>query len=267
MHFYVVFLSLGQGKNRVQMLTHDTKKALVQTTAGQISVCRHLFQQGFQYVLLRELQSDRIEGEFSVYRQSTGANMYMLASDVLNAFKSRLTNMAAKLDALDLATGGSTSHVCKGVEYADAAAIEECIGDETLTEEEEMSCAYVAGWLELKCKDLDFDADEDLISGKQEEFITEVSRGGLTVPHVATVDIVKCGLRFLNRARTQVCCTMKFSNIIKTFSDYSSCEINSDIFYRKTANVLLHGLHNLEKDHQKNDKLYQTSTKKARMAE
>ena len=31
---------------------------------------------GFDYVLLREFQSDRIEGEFGIYRQSTGGNMF-----------------------------------------------------------------------------------------------------------------------------------------------------------------------------------------------
>ena len=35
---------------------------------------------------------------------------------------------------------------------------------------------------------------------------------------------------------------------------------------KRLSNVLLHGLHKLEKDHQKNLRLMQTSVKKARMA-
>ena len=58
----------GHGPNRIQCLTHDTKKVLVQTTAGLIAVCSYLFSAGFKYVCLREIQSNRIEGEFSVYR-------------------------------------------------------------------------------------------------------------------------------------------------------------------------------------------------------
>ena len=58
----------GHGSKRIHCLTHDTKRALVQTTEGLIAVCNHLLNSGFKYVLLRELQSDRIEGEFSVYR-------------------------------------------------------------------------------------------------------------------------------------------------------------------------------------------------------
>ena len=58
----------GHGKGREHCVTHDTKKALVQTMQGMAFICAHLLTQaGFQYVLLRELQSDRIEGEFSVY--------------------------------------------------------------------------------------------------------------------------------------------------------------------------------------------------------
>ena len=68
-------------------MTHDTKKALVQTTEGLIAVCKHLLNIGFDYVLLREIQSDRIEGEFSVYRQSTGASAFMTTGDVTYAFK------------------------------------------------------------------------------------------------------------------------------------------------------------------------------------
>ena len=147
----VFTFSSGQGPTRVNSLTHDTKKALEQTTAGQIEVCKHLFQKGFTYVLLRDLQSDRIEGEFSVYRQSTGANSYMVASDVLSCFKRRLSRFAASnLESLDFAAD-SPAHICKGVDYGDAAAIEACLREERLSEMEEMSCGYVAGWLESKC--------------------------------------------------------------------------------------------------------------------
>ena len=138
------------------MLTHDTKKALVQTTAGQMEVCKHLFEKGCDYVLLRDLQSDRIEGEFSVYRQSTGANAYMVAGDVLNSFKRRLTRFAAShLESIDFASD-SPSHECRGMVYKDAAAIERCLLEEGLSEFEELSCAYVAGWLStfLNLKDI-----------------------------------------------------------------------------------------------------------------
>ena len=82
----------GHGQNRICCITHDTKKAMVQTIAGFIDMSKYLFSVGFQYVLLGSLQNDRIEAEFSVYRQSTGTNMFMTSQDALSAFKKRLTH-------------------------------------------------------------------------------------------------------------------------------------------------------------------------------
>ncbi len=55
-------LNSGHGASRQQCLTHDTKKALVQTMEGLSELCDQLFGVGFEYVLLREVQSDRLEG-------------------------------------------------------------------------------------------------------------------------------------------------------------------------------------------------------------
>ena len=248
------------------MLTHDTKKALKQTMGGQIAVCQYLFEKGFKYVPLRHLQSDRIEGEFAVYRQSTGANMFMISSDVFNAFKSRLTKMAATLESLDVVCVSSGSHHCRGMEFEDAAAIEAFIEDATLTSEEEIACAYVAGWLEFKCNDLQFDEDEYTISGESAEFILEVSRASLTIPHIVTVDFVKAGLRFVNQARAKACCSNKLVSILQSLSDHFCFGFTSKSLMRKLSNVLLRGLHNLEKDNPK-DALIQTSVKQGRMAD
>ena len=62
--------------------------------------------------------------------------------------------------------------------------------EEGLSELEEMSCAYVAGWLESKCKDLDISDTEWEVSGKPLEFIEEVSGGSLNIPHVVTFEFV-----------------------------------------------------------------------------
>lgn len=260
----------GHGANRIQSLTHDTKKALIQTTEGQMAVCRHLFTEGFQYVLLRELQSDRIEGEFSVYRQSTGGNAFMRAADVICAFKRRLTRFAATfLESIDTEPVESScgSHVCNGMEYDDAATIEACVSAVKLTDMEEYSTAYVAGWLEMKCDDLCFSVDEPLVSGEVIGFIQEVSRGYLTIPHVCTVQLVNTGLRFMKMSRNRACCRTKVVGILHAINSYHDYGLSSTHLLRRLANVLLHGLQKLEQDHQTNAKLYQTSIKKARLAE
>ena len=60
--------------NRHQALTHDTKRALVQTMEALYELCQYLFTVGYKFVLLRQIQNDRLEGEFGVYRQSLAAN-------------------------------------------------------------------------------------------------------------------------------------------------------------------------------------------------
>ena len=148
--FLLIFqeASSGHGANRIKCFTHDTKNALVQTMQGLIAVCRYLFRNAdFHYVLLREIQSDRLEGEFSVYRQSTGANSFMTTGDVFSVCKQRLTRYAAvNLQSIDVHPV-SKEHTCLGtaIDLEDAASIERCTTDVTLTVNEECSAAYVAG--------------------------------------------------------------------------------------------------------------------------
>ena len=259
----------GHGATRVQCLTHDTKKALVQTTEGMIAVCKHLFTIGFNYVLLREIQSDRIEGEFSVYRQSTGANAFMTTGDVSAAFKKRLAQFAASfLESVVSDASIDNPHTCVGpITAEDASSIEESISDVYLSCHEEMSVAYVSGWLETKCEgELTFSEDEPLLTSEMKDFIEQVSRGSLKIPHMCTYELVKTGLCFVKKAKHRACCRqrlIKILSIMETFYDFG---LSSKKLFKHLANVLLHGLHNLEKDQQKGAVLLQTSIKRARLS-
>ena len=232
-------------------------------------VCAHLFEKGFQYVLLREIQSDRIEGEFSVYRQSIGANAFMTAGDVDSSFKKRLARFAASyLEFIDAGpTENSNSHTCKGMDFEDAINVEACLSEVDLSDLEEYSVAYVAGWLEMKCSDLVFPEDEPLISSQVINFIEEVSRGALKIPHGCTYELVSTGLRYMKKVKQNACCRNKLMSVLQTISDFFDLGFSSTHLFRRLANVLLNGLHKLEKDHQKNAGLYQTSIKKARLAD
>ena len=261
----------GHGPSRIQCLTHDTKKALVQTMEGLIAVCRYLInEENFQYVLLREIQSDRIEGEFSVYRQSTGANSFMTTGDVVTACKRRLARYAASyLRSIDM-NPEPKEHTCMGtaVELEDAVSIEKCTTGVTLTTSEECSAAYVAGWLEMKCDgNVMFSDEEPFVTSEVKDFIETVSRGSLKTPHVCTFHLVQCGLRFMKKARHRACCRNRLIEVLHTLATFNGIDIDCRKMLRHLANVLLNGLHNLEKDQQKNAILLQTSVKKARLAD
>jgi len=194
----------------------------------------------------------------------------MSVGDVNTAFKKRLTRFAASfLEHIDVDITSTNSHVCcNGLDFEDAAAIERCVSDVTLSNTEVNSAAYVAGWLEKKCQsDLSFSEDEEVLCSGAEKFIEEVSRGALKVPHVSTFELVRTGLCFVKHSKHTACCRQRLMNVLCAISMFFDVGISSKHLFRRLANVLLHGIHNLEKDHQKNSALYQTSIKKARLAD
>ena len=133
----------GHGKDRIQCLTHDTKRALVQTTRGHISICEYLLQAGFKYILLRELQSDRIEGEFSIYRQNTGGNAFMTTTDVMTSYRKRLIRFGASF-LHSIEHYEDKVHECVGsMSSDDGLLIEMSLAKIELTEMELSACAYV----------------------------------------------------------------------------------------------------------------------------
>ena len=146
--------------------------------------------------------------------------------------------------------------------------MEVCAIETTLSVEEENAVAYVAGWLEMKCRDkLSFSEEEPIVYGELRSFIDEVSKGSLTVPHVSTYDMVRIGACFVKKSTHGVCCRNNLINILFTINAFYDFGEFSKCFFRRLSNVLLRGLHNLEKDQQKNATLYQTSIKKARLAD
>ena len=114
----------GHGSKRIQSLTHDTRKALIQTTEGLEAVCRHLYSKGQEYVCLKDLQSDKIEREFGIYRQSVGANFFMTAGDAVSSFKKRLTRFSAVMLQQVERNDPKPEHICQVITYDVANAIE-----------------------------------------------------------------------------------------------------------------------------------------------
>ena len=138
----------------------------------------------------------------------------------------------------------------------------------SLSETEESSPAYVAGWLEKKCEDeLVYADDEPKLTNEAKDFIEEVSRGYLTVPHECTYQLVRNGLCFVKKTKHKACCRKRLINVLSIMDTYYDFGLSSKSLFRRLANVLLHGIQNLDKDQAKNACLYQTSVKKAHLAE
>ena len=59
--------------------------------------------------------------------------------------------------------------------------------------------------------------------------------------------------------KEELCCQKQLIKHLVSMNNYLSFGELSDKFLRRLANVLLKGLHNLEKDNQANNVLYQTT--------
>ena len=57
------------------------------TLRGIVALAKLLLQRGFTYVMLGQVQSDRIEGEFGMYSQKAGGNYYISIDQVLNGLR------------------------------------------------------------------------------------------------------------------------------------------------------------------------------------
>lgn len=260
----------GFGKDRIKCLTHDTKRALLQTTECQIFLCQHLLKNGFNYVLLREIQSDRIEGEFSVYRQSTGSNSFMTSADVMHSFRRRLVRYASSfLHYIEHVSNKQHECIDECIDPRDDGSLIEIALRKTKLSTMEMSaCVYVSGWLESKENEFSSLIEEDddpIIDNDDQDFTEILSRGGLKLPHQSTVLLVQFSLRFLKFAKHRACCRNRLMTIIEVIRSSYNFGQYSKSMHKRLANVLLSGMHNLDKDLQSNPGV-QTSIKKARLA-
>ena len=107
------------------------------------------------------------------------------------------------------------------------------------------------------------------MADEAKDFIVEVSRGKLTIPHSSTVDLVRAGLSYLKAHKGSICCKKQMENILRiinSFYGFSTTIEHRSSFFGRLSNVLLKGLHNLEKDIQASTSPYETAVKKARLS-
>ena len=171
---------------------------------------------------------------------------------------------ASFLGSMQIEAAIQPSHLCNDVTLECARVIEE-VGSEILTDFENYAVVYLGGWLEMKCSQLCFLEEEDRITTDDTFFLDLLSRGNLTVPHVSTVSIVKHGLCFVKRFSTKLCCRKQLEEVLHVMNDFYNFGEFNTVFFKRCSNVLLNGLHKLEKDSDRSSGS-QTALKKARLS-
>ena len=110
---------------RVMCLTADTSNALI-TLEGISALIKLLLSKGFKYILPGTIQSDRLEGEFGLYRQSSGG-CYYISVQVINSL------LLQRLKLFDKLVIDSKSHIKDDCCSADLnkeeiSMLDECFG-------------------------------------------------------------------------------------------------------------------------------------------
>ena len=90
--------SLSKYSGRIMCLTVDTSNALYVTLQGIVALIKLLLTKGFSYVLPGTFQSDRIEGEFGIYKQSLGGCYYISTQQIMNSLALQRLELFDKLE-------------------------------------------------------------------------------------------------------------------------------------------------------------------------
>ena len=226
------------GRGRKMKLTKMTASAVITTTKTNIEAATFLLSEmNFKYVLQAVFADEALEKFFGQTRQRSGGNFYIDVGDVMAAAKTFNLHNLLKNDLLPAESAQSNCLACTAdLDENDLDSLHEIslldtqnviTSDDTLKHK----IVYIAGHLVHKYgKDLDGSNEEENITT---EFLTELSRGGLSVPTLSTVHFVHVaymtypkvssgGLckNYLKRLFSEIDCPMsKISDACSTLSN------------------------------------------------
>ena len=176
---------------RVKGLTTDTSNALHITLLGICSVVQNLLAKGMKYVLTGQLQSDRIEAEFGIYRQQSGGNYNISVQQVVNSLSLQRLKLFSKLD-LDESDIHLTNDCCKQNLTADEVeCLDNCFeSTSSVTHIERSSLFHISGYVAFKEGSPSTTLSESAIAPQVDsDFTREVSRRKLSYPSENLYDL------------------------------------------------------------------------------
>lgn len=233
---------------RIMGLTSDTSNALHITLHGIVNLTSQLLGK-MRYVLLGELQSDRLEAEFGIYRQQSGGNFHISVQQALNSSKLQQLKLYNKLEI-----PAKISH-CKqecctqelSEEYLDN--LNNCFSNssEIINEIERSSLYYICGYIAHKegCMIL---SKNMVTSEKESEFVSMVSRGNLDYPTEELFDLSLYLYSFYKLSNDKNCIN-KMLVAFQRILDFTQYEVkNSDSVLRRFANCFFKSFSNMITD-------------------
>ena len=197
----VISTCKSSGKSRIKSLTSYTADAFKVTTNFNIEAAKHLFEcHKFDYVLSAIFSQDPLEKFFGQARQRCGGNFYIDILDVLAVMRMQILHQLLKLDLMPDPCATLKCPSCTESVHPDDINVLHTLSlvntQELLQSDGELKhkAIYIAGYV-TKQTSFQTDDPEQSVSS---DFLNELDRGGLTLPSIATVFFVQCGIHAQN---------------------------------------------------------------------
>ena len=118
-----------------------------------------------------------------------------------------------------------------------------------------------SGWLEWKCVDLVYDDHHNGVDTKAKKFYWRGFQRRLSCPTFFYLQFCESQT---NLCEKQAILKLKKTNVLEMIDNFYDFGCHLLEFYKRSANVLLHSIHKLEKDLEQNTVMYvmQTQSKK-----
>ena len=259
--------SSKKGK-RIRCLTHETSEAWHVSLHGLVGVTKNLLKNGVKYVCPGKVQSDRLEGEFGVIRQSSGGNYLISVEQVLSSLSLRRLKLYHKLEVDPDLLSSAENFCCKGSledKDHDLELLDDCFSEASnLTEAEISTLYYISGYVTYK-EDLETASGNlaDLPPGS--EFTNMLSRGKLKHPSSDLYDLSKYLYSFF-KTREPKCCTKIFLQGFRLIYQSSGCDYEqSEKILRRFVNTFFKAFAKDQTDKIKKDKEVETKRKRLKL--
>lgn len=221
-------------------MTSQTQQAFLQTLAGLIALTTDLLLiHGFPYVLLGQFQSDKLEGEFGVYRQSSGGCYFISVEQLLCSARFRRMQLYSRLCELDASSHVPASCCATCLSDDEVAFLDYCPeAADNLSPEENASIYYVCGYIAKKVG-----LASSRSTSPESNFTELVSRGLLTYPpkwlfvfgQLSYSFFVSSGIRCVTRL------SQAFVLVYETFFDMTIDYPTLSSICRRLSNCVLKG--------------------------
>ena len=195
------------GQGRTQKLTKQTAEALVLSTRANIEAAEWLLtQHSFTYVLPGVFADEALEKFFGQARQRNGNNFYIEIVDIKAAAETKNLYALLKYESMPHTSNivPCTSNIC----------IDDYHFDITIADTEDLvqsndsikhKIIFPAGYLKHKFRGKSVetvDIDDHHINS---DFVTNLNRGGLTVPLLSTVHFVHSAYKLFDKCNLHCC--------------------------------------------------------------